>query len=148
MHGELWAREEVCALAWSLESVGVGLCGVIFFRKNACTSIEKAIFSLARAEAALAKNFLCGGARAKKADFLASRPAIQKMLQWEMLKNAQNRVFGGLEANYNQNSIFCPKGRASQSLQGCASRDGASGGSLGSSEKVLLGVPKIVSRLR
>ena len=27
-----------------------------------------------------------------------------------MLKNAQNRVFGGLEANYNQDSIFCPKG--------------------------------------
>ena len=27
-----------------------------------------------------------------------------------MLKNAQNRVFGGLEANYNQDSIFDPKG--------------------------------------
>ena len=33
-----------------------------------------------------------------------------------MLKNAQNRVFGGLEANYNQDSILARKGGASQSL--------------------------------
>ena len=66
MHGELWAREEVCALAWSLESVGVGLCGVIFFRKNACTCIKKAIFSPARAEAALAKTLFVGGGARKK----------------------------------------------------------------------------------
>ena len=32
------------------------------------------------------------------------------MLSWEVLKNDQKRVFGGLEANYNQDSILCPKG--------------------------------------
>ena len=32
------------------------------------------------------------------------------------LQNAKNRVFGGQEANYNQDSILGPKGGASQSL--------------------------------
>ena len=46
-----------CALGpWhGLESVGIGLRGVIFFAKNACTCMEIALFSLARAEEALAK---------------------------------------------------------------------------------------------
>ena len=55
------------------------------------------------------KTFFVVGARAKKADFLAPGPAIQKMLSWEVLKNAQKRAFGGLEANYNQDTIFWPK---------------------------------------
>ena len=54
------------------------------------------------------------GASAWSTDWLG--PAIQKMCAWGMLKNAQNRVFGGLEANYNQDSIFGPKGGAWQSL--------------------------------
>ena len=51
-----------CALGpWhGLESVGIGLRGVIFFAKNACTCMEVALFSLARAEVALAKKLsLC-----------------------------------------------------------------------------------------
>ena len=58
-HGELWARE-VCAwpMAWS----GVGRCWVAwchFLCKNACTCMEMALFSLARAEARSQKSFLC-----------------------------------------------------------------------------------------
>ena len=74
-------------------------------------------FSGSRRSGAREKLSLRGGARARKRPiFQRQGQPSKKMLQWEVLKNAQNRVFGGLEANYNQDSIFGPKGRASQSL--------------------------------
>ena len=85
---------------------------------------RKGIFSLARAEAALAENFLCGGgAREKDRLFSATRPhrpAIQKMLQWIFSENAPKRGLGGLLANYNQDSLFGLKGGAWQSLRSSA----------------------------
>jgi len=60
-HGAPWAREVRALGPWhGLESVGIGLRGVIFFAKNVCTCMEMALFSLARAEVALAKKLsLC-----------------------------------------------------------------------------------------
>ena len=112
---------EKCAL-WpmvfgSLESVGVGSHCVIFFIKNACTCKERHFFLWLAPKRRSRKTFFAGGGRARKRPiFQRQGQPSKKMLQWEVLKNAQNRVFGGLEANYNQDSIFGPKGRASQSL--------------------------------
>ena len=64
---------EKCAL-WpmvfgSLESVGVGLHGVIFFIKMRVRAQKRHFFSGSRRSGAREKHSLCGGTRAKKADF-------------------------------------------------------------------------------
>ena len=104
---------EKCAL-WpmvfgSLESVGVGSHCVIFFIKNACTCKERHFFLWLAPKRRSRKTFFAGGARAKKADFSAPRPAIQKNVTMGSAQKRSKSRFWRPRGKLQPGQHFWPK---------------------------------------